>query len=90
MRRNAVWRDGTRDDATFPSAPTICDARRRQVVGAGNSIVQAMDDPIQTNESQFWDDVADWLLESREYDAAHLTDAGIEAMLHRNDDIDLY
>lgn len=40
-----------------------------------------MDDPTHTNESQFWDDVADWVLDSREYDAADFTDAGIESML---------
>jgi hypothetical protein len=42
-----------------------------------------MNDPIQPKESRFWDDVADWVLDSREYDAADLTDAGIEAMLPR-------
>jgi hypothetical protein len=42
-----------------------------------------MDEPTQANESRFWDDVADWVLDSREFDAADLTDAGIEAMLPR-------
>jgi len=49
-----------------------------------------MDEPTHANESQFWDEVADWLLDSREYDAADLTDAGIEAMLDRDDDPDFF
>jgi hypothetical protein len=49
-----------------------------------------MDEPTHANESRFWDEVADWLLDSREYDAADLTDAGIEAMLARDDDPDFF
>lgn len=45
-----------------------------------------MNEPTHANESRFWDDVADWLLDSREYDAADLTDAGIEALLPEDRD----
>jgi hypothetical protein len=58
-----------------------------------------MDEPTQVNESQFWDQVADWILDSRESDndadavdltdVAGLTDADIEAMLRDlRDDLD--
>lgn len=40
-----------------------------------------MDDPTFANESRFWDDVAGWVLDAREYGAADLTDAGIESLL---------
>lgn len=49
-----------------------------------------MDEPTHTNESHFWDEVTDWLLESREYDASDLTDAGIEAMLDHDDDFEAF
>lgn len=54
------------------------------------SILRRMNEPTHANESQFWDEVTDWLLDSREYDATDLTDAGIEAMLDRNDDLDRF
>ena len=49
-----------------------------------------MDEPTHVNESSFWDQVADWILDPRGCDAADLpdlTDADIEAMLRelRND-----
>lgn len=40
-----------------------------------------MDEPTQANESRFWDQVADWLLDAREPDLADLTDTDIEAVL---------
>lgn len=40
-----------------------------------------MDEPTHAHESRFWDQVADWVLDSREYDPSDLTDADIEAML---------
>jgi hypothetical protein len=49
-----------------------------------------MDEPTHANESRFWDEVTDWLLDSREYDAADLTDAGIEAMLDPGEDPDFF
>jgi hypothetical protein len=49
-----------------------------------------MDEPTHANESRFWDEVADWLIDSREYDAADLTDAGIELLLDRDDDFDRF
>jgi hypothetical protein len=56
-----------------------------------------MDEPTHANESGFWDQVADWILDSREADTAGLddvseaglTDAEIEAMLRElRDDLD--
>jgi hypothetical protein len=53
-----------------------------------------MDEPTHVNESSFWDQVADWILDSREPDTAdfadsRLTDADIEAMLRElRDDLD--
>lgn len=46
-----------------------------------------MDEPIHARESRFWDDVADWILDSREYEA-DLSDAQIEAMLRPFEDDD--
>jgi hypothetical protein len=40
-----------------------------------------MDEPRHTNESRFWDHVADWLIDAHAYDEVELTDADIEAML---------
>jgi len=56
-----------------------------------------MDEPTHANESDFWDQVADWLLESPESGEADLadvldadlTDEDIEAMLRElRDDLD--
>jgi hypothetical protein len=53
-----------------------------------------MDEPTHVNESTFWDQVADWILDSHEPDAPDaadggLTDADIEAMLRElRDDLD--
>jgi hypothetical protein len=48
-----------------------------------------MDEPTHANESRFWDQVADWLLDAPEPDAPELTDADIEAMLRDlRDDLD--
>jgi len=56
-----------------------------------------MDEPTHANESDFWDPVADWLLESPESGEADLadvldadlTDEDIEAMLRElRDDLD--
>lgn len=44
-------------------------------------IVHRMDEPTHANESRFWDDVADWLLDLHEQHRDALTDAQIEAML---------
>jgi hypothetical protein len=46
-----------------------------------------MDEPTHAREDQFWDDVADWILDARECDEAGPADADIEAMLRelRND-----
>jgi len=38
-----------------------------------------MDEPTHANESRFWDDVADWILDSPEDEADTLDD--IESML---------
>jgi hypothetical protein len=38
-----------------------------------------MDEPTHTNESRFWDDVADWILDAPEDDADAMDD--IESML---------
>jgi hypothetical protein len=50
-----------------------------------------MDEPTHVNESRFWDQVADWIVDGpEEYDLADLTDADIEAMLRElRDDLDL-
>jgi hypothetical protein len=88
MRRNAVSGDGWQADGRFLREPTHCDAHRRHGGPCAAPIVHGMNEPTHANESHFWDDVADRVLESRENDAADLTDAGIEAMLHRNDDFD--
>jgi hypothetical protein len=68
-------------------APTSRRAARRQAKARWLSIVAHMDEPTQVNESRFWDQVADWLLESGKWDASELTDADIEAVLRelRND-----
>lgn len=56
-----------------------------------------MDEPTHAKESDFWDQVADWILDSRDADTADLadasdaglTDAEIEAMLRElRDDLD--
>ena len=48
-----------------------------------------MNDPTQINENRFWDDVADWVVDSREFDADDLSDTGIESMLRDlRDDLD--
>jgi hypothetical protein len=48
-----------------------------------------MDEPTHTNESRFWDDVADWILDSPEEEAADLSDGDIESMLRDlRDDLD--
>ena len=48
-----------------------------------------MDEPTHANESRFWDQVADWVLDSREYDDGDITDADLEAMLRElRDDLD--
>ena len=48
-----------------------------------------MDEPTYANESYFWDQVADWLLDARAYLEPDLTDADIEAMLRGlRDDFD--
>lgn len=90
MRRNAVWRDGRPDDGCFLRQPTVRGAGRRQAAGGAESIVRGMDEPTHANENRFWDEVTDWILDSREYDAADLTDAGIESMLDHDDDFDAF
>jgi hypothetical protein len=40
-----------------------------------------MDEPTHTHESRFWDDVADWILDSPEDDGADFADGDIDAML---------
>ena len=40
-----------------------------------------MDEPTHANESRFWDQVVDWLLDARALDAAALSESQIEAML---------
>jgi hypothetical protein len=48
-----------------------------------------MDEPTQARESQFWDQVADWVLDGRERGASELTEADLEAMLRElRDDLD--
>jgi hypothetical protein len=47
-----------------------------------------VDEPTHANESRFWDQVADWVLDARDA-AAGLTDAAIEALLRDlRDDLD--
>ena len=36
-----------------------------------------MDEPTHANESLFWDQVADWLLDARAYDEIDLDDADL-------------
>jgi hypothetical protein len=40
-----------------------------------------MDEPTHANESLFWDQVADWLLDARAYDEVDFNDVDIDAML---------
>jgi hypothetical protein len=40
-----------------------------------------MDEPTHANESRFWDQVVDWLLDARELQAFALSESQIEAML---------
>jgi hypothetical protein len=40
-----------------------------------------MDEPTHARESQFWDEVAEWLLDARALDARDLTPDEIEALL---------
>lgn len=48
-----------------------------------------MDEPTHANESRFWDQVADWLLDPASDAEPDLTDADIEAMLRGlRDDLD--
>jgi hypothetical protein len=48
-----------------------------------------MDEPTHANESLFWDQVADWLLDGPACDEIDLTEADIEAMLRDlRDDLD--
>ena len=56
--------------------------------GPASSHSAGMDEPTQANESRFWDQVADWLLDSRAYDELDLTEADIEAMLRDLGDAD--
>ena len=47
-----------------------------------------MDDPTHANENRFWDQVADWVLESRD-DEGDFTEADLEDMLRElRDDLD--
>ena len=81
MRRNAVWRDKPPDDVDILHLPTRGGAGHRQEAHSGVFIVRCMDEPTQVNESLFWDQVADWLLDARAYDEIDLSDADIESML---------
>jgi hypothetical protein len=48
-----------------------------------------MDEPTHANESRFWDQVADWVLDSHEYGDCDFTEADLEAMLRElRDDLD--
>lgn len=40
-----------------------------------------MDDPTHVNENRFWDQVADWVVESRDWDDGDIGEADLEAML---------
>ena len=45
-----------------------------------------MDEPTHANESLFWDQVVDWLLDARDGDTAALSESEIEAMLRDSRD----
>jgi hypothetical protein len=79
MRRNAVWCDGTPDDGYFRRALTTPVPRAFHSGG--------MDEPTHANESRFWDDVADWILDAADDESDVLDD--IESMLRDlRDDLD--
>ena len=40
-----------------------------------------MDDPTHSNEDQFWDDVADWVVDSSDCEDGDFLEADVESML---------